>query len=110
MSANIYQFPSIPSTPDPTWTALIYAVIRHLMSILGALGVTWGSAVSGEDWQIIAGALAWFIAVGLSVWQKYQAAAGAHAGAEASAHASASATQAAGIPQVIAVQGKPAAA
>lgn len=76
-----------PSTPDPTITALVYAVIRYVLAILGAFGVTWGASVSGASWQIIAGAIAGLIGLGLSIWQKYQAAAHTHATAVASANA-----------------------
>lgn len=75
----------VPSTPDPTTTALTYALIRYVLAIMGAFGVTWGASVSGQSWQIVAGAIAGIIGLGLSIAQKYQAARHAHETAIASA-------------------------
>ena len=78
---------TVPSTPDPTLTALVYAVIRYILAILGAFGVTWGASVSGSNWQIIAGAVAGLISLGWSIWQKFSAASHTHSTAVASAAA-----------------------
>jgi len=76
---------TVTSTPDPTIQTLIYTLIRAIMQILGAFGVTWASTVSGATWEMVAGALAMIIATAWSVWQKVQQAQLNHAGSVASA-------------------------
>lgn len=75
------------STPSPQTSVIIYTVIRSVLQVLGAFGITWGQTVSGSTWEQIAGMLA--IAVGFiwSVYQKIQQARLDHAGNVASARA-----------------------
>jgi VanZ family protein len=76
---------TIVSTPNPEIQTLVYTVIRAVATILGTFGVTWGATVSGEQWQMIAGAVAVLISVGMSVYQKFQAARADHVNSVASA-------------------------
>jgi hypothetical protein len=77
----------IPSNPNPATTALIYAVLRHVLTFLAAVGVTLGgfTSISDSNLLIVAGAVAWFIGLGLSLAQKVEAARRAHKSAIASA-------------------------
>src|SRR5947207_1963720 len=47
-----------PSTPNPQVQVLIFTLIRAVMQILGAFGITWAMTVSAATWEIVAGALA----------------------------------------------------
>lgn len=75
------------STPTPQTSVIIYTIIRSVLQVLGAFGITWGQTVSGSTWEQIAGMLA--IAAGFiwSVYQKIQQARLDHAGNVASARA-----------------------
>jgi hypothetical protein len=75
------------STPDPQVAVIIYTVIRSLLQILGAFGITWGQTVSGSTWQQVAGAIAILIGLGWALYQKIQQARLDHAGNVASARA-----------------------
>ena len=75
----------IPSTPDPTWTALVLALLRALSQIAAGLGLATGWATSSNLTMIasalvMAGTLLW------SVWEKYRAASASHNSAVASAN------------------------
>jgi hypothetical protein len=78
---------SLPSSPNPATTALVAAVIRHVLAALGACGVTIGGVtnISDSNLLIVVGANAWLASVCWSLWQKYRQAAHTHAAAQASA-------------------------
>jgi hypothetical protein len=75
------------STPDVQITTLVYTIIRSLLQITGAFGITWGQTVSGAVWQQVAGAVAIMIGLGWGMYQKFQQARLDHAGNVASARA-----------------------
>ena len=62
-----------PSTPDPETTTLVYALLRHVLTILATVGVLHGT-YSDSTVQIVAGAMAGIGAIFWSIYQKWQAA------------------------------------
>jgi hypothetical protein len=76
-----------PSSPNPQIQVLIFTLIRAVMQILGAFGITWAMTVSAATWEIVAGALAILLSTVWGLWQKFQQARLDHAGNVASARA-----------------------
>jgi hypothetical protein len=76
-----------PSSPNPQIQVLIFTLIRAVMQILGAFGITWAMTVSAATWEIVAGALAIIISTLWGLYQKVQQARLDHAGNVASARA-----------------------
>lgn len=80
---------SDPSTPNPQLTTLIYTLLRAVLTILGALGVGFGSTMSNSTLMTISGALAVIAGLVWSFIDKVQAARAAHKSAQLSALAGA---------------------
>ena len=72
------------STPDPQTVTLVMGVLRHLLTIAGAVGFYHGT-VSDSILQIVAGSVVSIGMICWSIWQKYRAAQADHAGSVRSA-------------------------
>ena len=86
MSGTNGNPPTIDSTPDPTIQTLVYALIRAVLMLLGAIGVStpaWASQPSSL-WAM-AGAISLIVGIIWSIVQKFQAAKQTHSAAVASA-------------------------
>jgi hypothetical protein len=78
----------IPSNPSPQLVTLVYDALRYLLAALGVILGMWGGQVPNvttSNLMILAGAIAWFIVFGWSIWQKFHAAKMKDASAVASA-------------------------
>jgi hypothetical protein len=76
--------PVVPSTPDPTITAMVAMLLRYAAAGLGAAGLVHGS-VASVPWEAVAGPL---VMVGTLVWaiiDRIRMARQTHAAAVASA-------------------------
>lgn len=76
-----------PSTPDPSTTTLILALLRAGLTIAGAVGVTTPAWLTDSALTTIAGALALIAGVVWSLVEKFRAARRDHANSVASAQA-----------------------
>ena len=74
---------TIPSTPNPQITALVAAVLRAIVTILGSVGITIG--VTDSTIATVAGAIALVIGVAWTIYEQFRQAKLRHAAAVASA-------------------------
>lgn len=76
-----------PSTPDVSTQTLIYTLLRALLNLLGAFGISFTALADANVLWAVAGAVSVIVSVGWSLWQKFQAARADHANSVASANA-----------------------
>lgn len=76
---------TIPSTPDPTYVAIVLAVVRGVIQIATGFGFTWALTVSGDQMTMIATAIVMLATLIWSAWQKFSDARAGHANSVASA-------------------------
>lgn len=76
--------PLVPSTPNPQTTALVAALLRHILTILSGFGLTVG-VYNDSTLTVIAGALVSVATISWSIYQKVQAARKDNAGSVRSA-------------------------
>lgn len=79
---------TVPSTPDPAVTAIVYSIIRSVLAIASGLGIGLGAFGHLPDsaLMIVAGGVAGIIVGAWSLYEKFQAAKQAHANSVQSAN------------------------
>ncbi len=63
--SSIPPLPNIPSTPDPQMVALVFRLVRAVLTMLGAVGITYGASLNDPTLTIIASAL---VEIAMVIW------------------------------------------